>query len=391
MFKVAEAGVFENKATELVEVKRAPAPIQVEAHGQMASLLRDLGVGLAIASYQASSVVVASCDAAGLSVLPRTFDKPMSLSSANGRLAIATRNELVVLAASTALGPSYPRTPGVYSQMWLPRSVRYTGEIDLHDIAFSGGSVIGAATRFSCLARMDDAASFTPLWRPEFISELLPDDRCHMNGMALDTDGTVRYVTALGASDAPEGWRADRATGGVLMSVPDGRIVVSGLSMPHSPRLIDGVLYVLNSGAGEVLKVDPVDGRTEVLARLPGYTRGLALMGDLLFVGLSKLRDRKGAGAAQLPVEAGNASLSSGVMVLDRCSGRVLGGLTFTAGIEEISDLALLAGGGRHGILNHSDPGHRAGLALPDQGFWAQPESVSVKHGNSFFSSDNAS
>ncbi len=32
------------------------------------------------------------------------------------------------------------------------------------------------------------------------------------------------------------------------MEVPSGRIVASGLSMPHSPRMIDGQLYVLEGG-----------------------------------------------------------------------------------------------------------------------------------------------
>jgi uncharacterized protein (TIGR03032 family) len=153
--------------------------------------------------------------------------------------------------------------------------------------------------------------------------------------------------------------------------VPEGRIVLEGLCMPHSPRLIDGTLHVLNSGAGEVLRVDPERRTAEVLARLPGYARGLAARGNFLFAGLSRLRDRHGAGTAPLPVERAGEPLQCGVAVLDRHSGRLLGSLHFTSGPEEISDLALLPGAGRHGILNHTDPTHRTALALPNQGFWA--------------------
>ncbi len=358
---------------------RPPAtPVQVVASGSFEAVLSELGIGLAVASYQASLVILASVGPAGLSVLPRAFDKPMALAATDGRLAIATRTELVILAASQALAPDYPRAQNVYQQIWLPRTVRFTGEIDMHDIAFAGDAVLGAATRFSCLARLDDTASFTPLWCPPFISDLVPDDRCHLNGMALDDNGQPCFVTALGAGNSAESWRAGRASAGVVISVSNGRTVMDGLCMPHSPRWIEGVLHLLNSGAGEVLRLDD-HGGVQVLARLPGYLRGLAVHGDVLFVGLSRLRDRHGAGHTSLPVEAGD-TLSCGVVTLDRHSGRVLGSLDFTGGIDEVSDIALLPGAGRHGILSHTDPGHRAALALPGQGFWAQTEATRPEH-----------
>lgn len=304
----------------------------------------------------------------------------MGLAASGNRLAVALRNEVVGLAASRALAPGFPRSPGTYATLWLPRSLRYTGEVDLHDPAFAGDRLLAVATRFSCIARIDDDASITPIWQPPFISDLVPEDRCHLNGMALDDSGTPRFVTALGTSNTAEGWRAGRASGGVLLSVPDGRVVLEGLCMPHSPRLIGGVLHVLNSGAGEVLRVDPKTGTAEVLARLPGYTRGLAALGDILFVGLSRLRDRRGAGEAPLPVEAGGGPLSSGIVALDRQSGRVLGQIDFAEGVNEISDIALLPGAGRHGIMNHIDDSHRAALALPDQGFWAAAPEPSAQN-----------
>ena len=352
----------------------AALPFQVAASGQIDTLLRGLGISLAIASYQASSVIIVSPTATGISVLPRAFEKPMSLASADTRLAIATRNELILLSASTALAAGYPPGPGKYAQLWLPRTLRYTGEIDLHDIAFSGDSVVGIATRLSCIARLDDRASLTPLWQPPFVSDITPDDRCHLNGLALDAAGEPAFVTALGATDSPEGWRPGRATGGVLLSVRENALVLGGLCMPHSPRLIHGRLYVLNSGAGEVLVVDPGRSTAEVLARLPGYVRGLAALGDVLFVGLSRLRDRHGTGAEPLPVEAGGGELQCGVVALDRHSGRVLGGLGLLSGAEEVSDIALLTGPGMHGILSHTDPMHRAALALPTEGYWAKSD-----------------
>jgi uncharacterized protein (TIGR03032 family) len=135
---------------------------------------------------------------------------------------------------------------------------------------------------------------------------------------------------------------------------------------------VGGVLHVLNSGAGEVLRVDPARRTAEALARLSGYVRGLATRGDILFVGLSRMRDCSGAGAEPLPVDAGGAGLQCGVVALDRHSGRVLAKQCFFAGAEEVSGIALLEGPGLHGILSHAALVHRAALALPEEGYWAR-------------------
>jgi uncharacterized protein (TIGR03032 family) len=142
--------------------------------------------------------------------------------------------------------------------------------------------------------------------------------------------------------------------------------------MPHSPRIVDGGMLLLNSGAGEVLHL-PDGGGPRVLARLPGFLRGLVVHGDLLFVGLSRLRDRQGAGRAKLPVEEAGQPLQCGVAVLDRRSGRLLGQLLMEGDADEVSDIALLPGRGRQGLLRHTDPIHRDALALPGLGFWAEP------------------
>jgi uncharacterized protein (TIGR03032 family) len=354
-------------------------PLEVGVRGEFPAILSALGVTLAVASYHAGALVLVSPDeAGGVVVLPRAFDKPMTLSAQGKRLVVATRNDLVHFAASTALAPGLARARDTYRQLWLPRAVNFTGEIDLHDITCHGDEVLGVATRFSCLARLDATASFAPVWQPPFITALAPEDRCHLNGMAIDTRGAPRFVTMLGATNATEGWRSGRVGGGVLMSVPEGRVVLSGLCMPHSPRLVGEDLMLLNSGAGEVLRLPAGGGTAEVVARLPGFARGFVVRGDLMFIGLSRLRDRHGAGREMLPVEASGAPLSCGVAVLDRRTGRLLGELLLSGSVNEVADIALLDGAGRHGLLSHTDPLHRDALALPDQGFWAAPNDMAA-------------
>src|SRR5205823_11150226 len=97
-------------------------------------------------------------------------------------------------------------------------------------------------TSFSCLCGLHPDYSFVPRWQPPFVTALRAEDRCHLNGLAA-ADGQVRYATALGETDAPAGWRANKVNGGILMEVPGGRVVARGLSMPHSPRLYAGRLW----------------------------------------------------------------------------------------------------------------------------------------------------
>ena len=120
---------------------------------------------------------------------------------------------------------------------------------------------------------MSDKASFRPLWRPNFISALAPEDRCHLNGLAMD-GARPAYVSAVSRSDVADGWRERRRDGGIVIDVASGEIVASGLSMPHSPRLYDGRLWLLNSGTGEFGTVDPASGAFTPVASAPAMRAG---------------------------------------------------------------------------------------------------------------------
>jgi uncharacterized protein (TIGR03032 family) len=95
--------------------------------------------------------------------------------------------------------------------------------------------VLFVATSFNCLATISQRYSFQPLWRPPFVSKLVPQDHCHLNGLAL-VDGRAAYVTAVSQSDVADGWRDQRSDGGCVVDVRSNQAVATGLSMPHSPR-----------------------------------------------------------------------------------------------------------------------------------------------------------
>jgi uncharacterized protein (TIGR03032 family) len=190
-----------------------------------------------------------------------------------------------------------------HDRLYVPRVGYTTGDLDVHDIAVEdSGRVVFVATKFNCLATLSDRDSFTPLWRPPFVSELVAEDRCHLNGLALD-EGRVRYATAVAASDVVDGWRDRRRDGGCVLDVRENRVLVSGLSMPHSPRVYRGRLWLHDSGTGHFGSIDPTAGVFVPRAFCPGYLRGLAFVGDYAVVGLSRPRHDKTFGGLALDEE----------------------------------------------------------------------------------------
>jgi uncharacterized protein (TIGR03032 family) len=247
--------------------------------------------------------------------------------------------------------PPGARTASGADRLYVPQAGLPTGALDIHDIAVGAdGEVVFVNTRFSCLASPDPRGGFRPLWHPPFISELRAEDRCHLNGLAMGADGRPAFVTALGRSDVMEGWREHRADGGVLIDVASGEVACAGLSMPHSPRLHRGRLWLLNSGTGEFGTVDPAAGRFEPLCFCPGFARGLAFHGRWAVIGLSRPRagNRTFDG---LPLDARladkGASPRCGFVVVDTETGTLAHGLTAHHTIDELYDVAVLPGARR--------------------------------------------
>jgi len=228
-----------------------------------------------------------------------------------------------------------------------------TGGIQCHEIAWgttpSGEPDLWLVnTRFSCLAGLDPGYSFVPRWRPPFISSLAPQDRCHLNGLAM-RDGSPAFVTVMASSDEPGGWRKQRNDTGTVLDVATGEPVTTGLAMPHSPRWHDGHLWLLDSGRGWLGYLDPERGRLERVALCPGYARGLALHGDFAVVGLSKPRHNRTFSGLELDeaLRARDAEPRCGLLVIDLRRGDIVHSLRLEGVVEELYDVAVLPGARR--------------------------------------------
>jgi uncharacterized protein (TIGR03032 family) len=292
---------------------------------------------------------------------------PFGIAVDGSRLAIATHREITMFALSTRLAPHYPARRAHYDAVFLPVASFRTGECSVHDMVLDARSAVFANTQFSCLSRCDGTFSFIPLWRPSFISALMPEDRCHLNSFALAA-GRIRYATAFGAADKRRGYRDMPLDSGLLIDVEANAIVAQGLLKPHSVRLFDDELYVLNSAAGEVLRVDVEGRRSDMLAVLPGFTRGLRALGDLLLVGLSTLR----ASGRQpgLPLVARDDKLVTGIAAIDRRSGQLRGMLLLPEPITEILDFVVVPGVSRAYVQDPAGHEPDVGIEAPEGSYW---------------------
>ena len=262
------------------------------------------------------------------------------MQSASRRIAIGTRRQIWFLRSTPELAPRV-KPAGKHDACYLTRSSHVTGEVHAHEMAWVGDELWFVNTLFSCLCTLDDNFSFVPRWKPRFITALAGEDRCHLNGLAME-EGRPRYLTAHGPTDTAGGWRPDKASGGCVIDVPTGEVAAGGFAMPHSPRLHDGKLWLLNSGHGRLSTVDTQTGREEPVAQLPGYARGMTFIGPYAFVGLSKIRERSVFGG--LPIEERKGELRCGIQVVDTRTGRVIASLDFHSGVDEIFAVESLSG-----------------------------------------------
>ncbi|MEX0714924.1 MAG: TIGR03032 family protein [Pirellulales bacterium] len=353
--------------------------ITCEADDQFTDWLLSTGGTLAVTTYQAGKVTLIGSRDGGVSVLMRSFDKPLGLAVSGVRVALAGRHQVWLFANAPLLAGDYAeREPGRYDAIYLPRAAYFTGDLNVHDLAFGDGGPLGGDglwlvnTRFSCLAGISRDYSFVPRWQPPFISELAPEDRCHLNGLAM-VGGRPKYVTALGETDSVGGWRENKATGGVLVDVERNEVVLRGLSMPHSPRWHDGRLWLLDSGVGELCLVDPHSGERTVVCRLPGYLRGLCFVNGAAVVGLCQIRERHIFGG--LRVQHDHDRLLCGLAVIDLRTGRRIGLFEFTGGCQELYDVQFLSGVERPMIVNLEQEAARQAFPTADFAYWLRESS----------------
>jgi uncharacterized protein (TIGR03032 family) len=240
--------------------------------------------------------------------------------------------------------------------------------VDIHDIAFTNQGLVGVNTAFSCLSRLDGRYSFEPIWRPDFITKFVPEDLCHLNGMATDEQGDIRYVTAFGQTESKEGWRKDKRTSGVLIDVQTNKVVLEHLPMPHSPRIYKGEVYLLLSATEELVKADLKNGTYKVIAKVDGFIRGLSFKNQYAFIGVSKLRNTH----TFSDLAIAEKEIKAGVVIVNIETGEIEGEIKYENSVDELYDVHLLEGVKRANILNYQQSLEHRALITPFGCSWLE-------------------
>ncbi len=301
-------------------------------------LLSHFGISLAISTYQAGKLILARADGGVTNTHFHSFNKPMGMAATADRIALGTAAQIWDL-RNVPAAAAQQEPKGKHDACYVNRAIHTTGDVDIHEMAWAGEELWFINTRFSCLCTLDSRYSFVPRWRPPFISAYDMRDRCHLNGLAF-RDGKARYVTALGETDEPGGWRRNKASGGILMDISNNEFLLRGLSMPHSPRWHGERLWFLESGRGSLNYYDADSGKSVAVAELPGFTRGLDFVGDYAIIGLSQVRET--AVFSGLPLTQTQPVRYSGVWIVDIRDGEIKAFLRFEKGVQEIFAVAAL-------------------------------------------------
>ena len=321
----------------------AAPKFEITPSRQFCDWMAEQQLSLAFTTYQAGKLFLLGRNAQGrLSVFERTFNRCMGLAGDGRTLWMSTLYQMWRL--ENALAPG--QIADGYDRFYIPRTAYTTGDLDIHDIGIGAdGKPVFVATLFGCVATLSETHSIRPLWKPPFISRLAAEDRCHLNGLAL-AEGVPRYASAVSKSDVADGWREKRRDGGVVIDMRSNDIVLGGLSMPHSPRLANGRLYIADSGSGRFGRVDLSRGEFEEIAFCPGYIRGLAVHKNFAVVGLSRPRHNKTFSGLALDDELRRRDVEPrcGLMVIDLARGDIVHWLRIEGVVEELYDVVTLPG-----------------------------------------------
>jgi len=335
-------------------------------------ILKALGISLAVTSYQSTRLILIRSDGEEIDTNLKAYPRPMGIYADEERITLGTFNEVVEFKRSDEVLKSIKSgsldNTGNFSKkvlekdkeemeelkklrdeeiaavkkadsLYLHRATITTGMINIHDIAWGDEGLWVVNSTFSCLSTLSPDSSFIARWKPKFISQLVPEDRCHLNGMAM-LDGRPKYVTTFNMEDARDSWSKGRIDYGTLIDVDSDEVLLEGMIMPHSPKVYNGEVYVCESGLGVVWKYNPITKKKTLVVKLQGFTRGLYFYGGVMFVGLSQVRASEIKNPT--PISKEYDETYSGVWMVNLEDNSVIAYVKFGGDVDQIYDIAVV-------------------------------------------------
>ena len=324
-------------------LRSSSASLSIYSSKDFAGWLGQQRLSLALSTYQIAKLLLLGLNAEGrISILDCSFDLCMGLTATANGFYMGSRCQVWRFENILQPGQLYNECDRLY----VPQVAYTTGDCDSHDLGVDAEArLIFVNTAFGCLCALSETNSFRPIWKPPFISDLVSEDRCHLNGLAMK-DGRPAYVTAVSQSNVRDGWRDERSSGGVLIDVLQNQIVAGGLSMPHSPRIYQGKLWLCQAGTGEFGSIDFDTGEFLPVCFSPGFLRGLCFHGDFAILGLSKPRYNQAFQGLKLHASLERLRLEPqcGLEVVHLPSGVKVHSLYFDSPVGELYDVMALPG-----------------------------------------------
>lgn len=324
------------------QVAEAPR-LEINTSRQFNLWLAGQRMSLALTTYQTGKIFLLGLQPNGrLSVFERTLERVMAMTATREEIYLSTLYQ--IWRFRNALGPGEAFEG--YDAVYVPRESHVTGDVDAHDMAVDvDGRLVFTNTQFNCLATTDDNHSFKVVWKPPWISKIAPEDRCHLNGLAM-RDGKPRYATAVSRSDVSDGWRDKRRASGLVIDIESNEVIAEGLSMPHSPRWHNDRLWLINSGTGFFGYIDVASGKFEPVTFCPGFARGLAFSGDWAIIGLSDKRENRTFQDLDLEenLKQREAETRCGLLIVNLKTGDAPHWARFEGIVRELYDVVVLPG-----------------------------------------------
>ncbi len=328
----------------------APGLLRVETSGPWWELLDQLDLSLAVSrEYEHRLLLVGGARG-------RPWQTALELPHPSGLFYDERRDELIVSSTRTpnqifffrrltdadyereVVPADFPRPDGSF---FLPyRSWLLPGSLYIHDLVLLDEEIYVTATGHNFLARILPTGGWQRMWWPACVDGLgraaFDQNYLQLNSIARATSPETAFYTAFSDETfGPKPWKAGYGPRGkgVVFAGSSRQVIVRGLTCPHSARLRGGALWLCNSGYGELGVVEGVTAGAshyEPVARVPGFTRGLAFVGNYAFVGLSKVIDFYEPYAPGLDPKASRC----GIVVVDWRDGSEVASLFWPEGYQ---------------------------------------------------------
>ena len=206
---------------------------------------------------------------------------------ANGKLARLSPSDGTGLVRASgkvlrALQADGASSIGVFGEKGFDRVLLANEALDIHDLFYADDKIYVACTELNGVLELDENFRETNHWF--FPGE---PDSVHLNCLCMYKGRLLASV--FGNFATHRGYKGNTSGCGEVRDVLSGKTLISGLSQPHTLRVVGDDIVLCNSESGEILIYR--DNACIRRIQIGGYVRGLAIGSNYFYVGVSLSRN----------------------------------------------------------------------------------------------------